>query len=139
MANPWDVYMDTLDGYTNKQLKFGGLFGTDGSRWTSKGDFNPSAAEVSSVINICNNVEVDTTKAQTGGLYLGGTKYKYLRQDPEDKSVDFSHSCGGKLHIGNAMVTKTGVVVCIIETPSKSPAAKTGCNQMACYLKDCGY
>ncbi|XP_071096138.1 profilin-1-like [Haliotis cracherodii] len=135
----WEAYMTSLEGYTNNKMHYGAIYGLDGNCWTSKGPLTVTKDEALSLTKICDNIDVETTKAQSGGIFLDSKKFRFLRSDSDEKSVTFVRSEGEKLHNGFAIKTKMAVIICVCEEEGKSSTATSGTCKLAEYLVSLGY
>ncbi|XP_046545938.1 uncharacterized protein LOC124256056 [Haliotis rubra] len=135
----WDSYMDTLAGYTDHKMIFGGIYGFDGTRWTDKGDFAPNIKEVTTMVNACNNNCTDLSNAYTNGVYLKEKKFRFLRSDPEEKLIIFTRSEGEQLQNGCAVLTNQTILICVCQEASKGSAAVDSATKLAKYLKENAY
>lgn len=135
----WEAYMTSLDGFTSNKMHYGAIYGLDGNSWTSKGPLTVTKDEALSLVKICHNNDTETTKAQSGGIFLDSKKFRFLRSDSEEKSVTFVRNEGDKLHNGFAITTKMALIICLCEEDAKSSTATSGTCKLAEYLVSLGY
>merc|ERR1711962_117075 len=106
----WDSYIDSVIGGSKQSCDKVCVIGLqDGTSWTSAAHASNLAASPEELKKIANLMKAeDYTTFQTEGIFLGDTKYRFLRSDPDEGLVL------GKLKENGAITIQKSVTAVII-------------------------
>ena len=138
----WDSYADSLiGGYCEYHADKMAIVGIEtASSWTTPGTettMNITPEEATTVANIFKDWDLGKAQASfSGGIFLEGNKYRFLRADDDDKLVV------GKLKDhGSVILQRAEQCVVIAHTAEGKQQGKVndGTSKMVEYLKSVGY
>ncbi|GJJ68663.1 profilin [Entomortierella parvispora] len=125
----WQSYVDNNLVATGKVTK-GAIFGLDGSTWGISPDFQFAPEEIKKLVASFSNSD----EAAAQGIYIGGKKFVFLRDDP-GRSV---YARLGATGIACAMTGQT-VIVGFYDESIGSGDCTVIVEGLADYLRSVGY